>query len=224
MNGENKRELFPIRPEYLDYLKNDLRDLFEVFSGDERKIGALSDLLISKYSENHRAYHNLSHVFILYSYAADLKNQIADYESMRLAIWFHDAIYDPKSSLNEIESAALAVESLSELSYPLVAIEKVEKMILATQKHDASGLDADGKLFLDLDLGILGANPAVYFKYTKAIRAEYSFVPEDLYRAKRREILEAFLRRDFIYYTDKWRETHEFAARMNIENEIKELS
>lgn len=224
MNSETKREIFPIRPEHFDYLKNDLRNLLETFSGDARKIGGLTDLLISKYSETQRVYHNLSHVFNLLKNAADFKNQIDDYDIFRLAIWFHDAIYEPKSPTNEIESALLAVESLNELNFPQSKIEKVEKMILATQKHDASGLDADGKLFLDLDLGILSANRIVYYKYSKAIRAEYSFVPEDLYRAKRREILEAFLQREFIYYTEEWRGTHEWAARANIENEIKELS
>ncbi len=224
MSSENKREFFPIRPEYFDYLEKDLRDLFETISGDERKIGELTDLLISKYSENHRAYHNLSHVVYLIQNATNSEPRIEDDAAFRLAIWFHDAIYDPQSKTNEIESASLAVECLTELNFPQSKIEKIEKMILATQKHDASGLDDDGRLFLDLDLGILGANQVVYDKYSKAIRAEYSFVPEDLYRAKRREILEAFLEREFIYYTEEWRESRERAARFNIANEIKELS
>ena len=97
-------------------------------------------------------------------------------------------------------------------------------MILATQKHDAANLDDDGKLFLDLDLGILGAKPEVYKKYSQAIRKEYSFVPEDFYREKRREILRRFLHREFIYYTDEMRKLYEQPARVNIANEIKELS
>jgi predicted metal-dependent HD superfamily phosphohydrolase len=224
MSSENKSELFPIRPEYFDYLEKDLKDLFGTVSGDERKISELTDLLISKYSEKHRAYHNLSHVCNLIQNAADSETKIADDEAFRSAIWFHDAIYDPQSKTNEIESAALAVESLTRLDFPQSKIEKIEKMILATRKHDASELDDDGRLFLDLDLGILGANPVVYDKYSKAIRAEYAFVPEALYRAKRREILEAFLQREFIYYTEEWRESRESVARFNIANEIKELS
>jgi predicted metal-dependent HD superfamily phosphohydrolase len=48
-------------------------------------------------------------------------------------------------------------------------------MIRATEKHDSSSLDADGKLFLDLDLGILAAGTEVYKRYAEAIRQEYSF-------------------------------------------------
>ncbi|HEY8563492.1 MAG TPA: hypothetical protein VIL74_24145 [Pyrinomonadaceae bacterium] len=224
MTSENKPEIFPLRPEYYAYLENDLKGSLKTFSADERKVDELTGLLISKYSENHRAYHNLSHVFDLLRNAAASDTAIGDYESVRSAIWFHDVIYEPPSRTNEIESARLAVESLSDLNFPESMIEKVERMILATQRHDAAELDADGKLFLDLDLGILGANPVIYYKYSKAIREEYAFVPEDLYRVKRREVLEAFLERESIYYTEEWRESHEGTARANIANEIKALS
>ena len=97
-------------------------------------------------------------------------------------------------------------------------------MILATQKHDALGLNRDGKLFLDLDLGILGEEEEIYKKYSKAIRAEYSFAPESLYREKRRIILQSFLQRKYLYFTGEGRELFEERARFNIANEIKELS
>jgi predicted metal-dependent HD superfamily phosphohydrolase len=181
-------------------------------------------LLISKYSEKHRAYHNLSHINYLLRGAWAFGNTFHDYEAARLAVWFHDAIYEPKSKTNEIESAALAVKSLSELKVPKIKIEKVEKMILATQKHDAAALDEDGELFLDLDLSILGTTPSIYQKYAQAIRREYSFVPENLYREKRREVLRHFLQREFIYYTVEMREFYEEAAQINIANEIEELS
>ena len=58
----------------------------------------------------------------------------------------------------------------------------------------------------------------------EAIRKEYSFVPESLYRSERGKVLRSFLTREFIYYTRVMRESHEEAARINIENEIEELS
>jgi predicted metal-dependent HD superfamily phosphohydrolase len=224
MSSGNKYNFFSPSPERFAYLENGLKDLLGTFSEDARKIDEISHLLISKYSENHRVYHNLSHVYFLLHEAEECKSGISDYESVRLAIWFHDVIYDPQSKTNEIESAALAVEKLTELNFPNASMEKVERMILATEKHDAAGLDEDGKIFLDLDLGILCASHILYSRYSKAIRKEYSFVPVDLYREKRREVLEAFLQREFIYYTKVRRYYDEAFARENIANEIKELS
>lgn len=224
MVERSTKDYFSLRPESSAYLENDLGDLLKIFSGDQRKIGELIDLLISKHSENHRAYHNLSHVFSLLYKAETCETGIADDASLRLAVWFHDAVYDPQSQTNEIESAALAVESLTRLSVPEAKIEKVEKMILATRTHDALGLDEDGKLFLDLDLGILAADQDIYRRYANAIRREYSFVPEELYREKRREILARFLEREYIYFTAERRYSDEEPARSNIANEIEELS
>ncbi len=224
MSSQNVEEFFQSIKTDIARLKNDLRDLLGAISGDEAKQSKLLGLLITKYSEKHRAYHNLSHISLLLASAAEFRKKFADSESVRLAIWFHDVIYEPQSANNEAESAALAVESLAELGFPKEKIEKVERMILATQKHDAANLDWDGRMFLDLDLKILSIYPSAYKKYAQAIRAEYSFVPENLYRRERCKILQRFLQREFIYYTDEMRKTYEESARRNIANEIKDLS
>ena len=224
MDERNSQAFFPGGQTPTAELKSDLEKLLGKSSGDRAKIAETIDSLIAKYSEEHRFYHNLSHVRALLQNVEKFMGRLTDADSVRLAVWFHDAIYEPKSLNNETESAALAVAALTELEFPAEKIGKVESMILATQKHDAAGLDFDGRLFLDLDLGILGARAEIYKKYAQAIRAEYSFAPESLYREKRRLVMTSFLRREFIYYTDELRESHESAARFNIENEIKELS
>jgi len=227
MSNEKATEYFsPYKyKSMIPHQRAELGELLDTYSNDERKASEIADLLIAKYTEKHRIYHNLTHISALSGYFAGCL--LADEESVRLAVWFHDAIYDPTMSNNETESAALAVECLSELNFPSAKIERVKQMILATQTHDAQDLDEDGRLFLDADLGILGADAEVYKLYAQAIRMEYSFVPEALYREKRREILERFLEREFIYYTNgfrQFRQLKELVARANIANEIKELS
>jgi predicted metal-dependent HD superfamily phosphohydrolase len=224
MSDEKIREFFSCRPQRAADLREDLASSLASAAGDEQKTAEIAGLIVAQYSAGHRVYHNLSHVDALLENAENFKDQFADEEGVRLAVWFHDAVYEPRSASNEIESSRLAVESLAALNFPQEKIEKVEKMILATRTHDAAGLDADGELFLDLDLGILGADKNLYRRYAQAIREEYSFVPESLYRVKRREILESFLRREFIYYTAEMRASREEAARRNVANEIKELS
>jgi predicted metal-dependent HD superfamily phosphohydrolase len=224
MATKNGEAFFSLSRREVEVMTGKIIHLFWTFPGDKLLSSSLAVRLIEKYSEEHRFYHNLSHIRAMLTAAEKFKDKFADYDSIQLAVWFHDAIYEPQSATNEIESAALAVRSLSQLNVSAAKIEKVEKMILATQKHDAATLNADGRLFLDLDLGILGAQQEVYRRYAKAIRQEYSFVPENLYRERRREVLSEFLQREFIYYTHELRELLEERARTNIANEIKELS
>jgi predicted metal-dependent HD superfamily phosphohydrolase len=205
-------------------LENNLRFLLETSTKNHELVEELCVFLIDKYSEKHRAYHNLSHINALLTHAEKFKEKFADFESVQLAIWFHDVIYNSKRFDNEAESAKIAVEFLWKLNMPKIRIESVERMILATSKHNSKGLDFDGKLFLDLDLAILGQNEDVYQNYSNAIRREYSYVPWFLYKRSRRKILENFLQREFIYFTQEIQQDFETQARINLANEIKTLS
>lgn len=147
------------------------------------------------YTEPHRHYHTLDHI-------ADLlllleKHGVSDADAVKLAILFHDAVYDPSRQDNEAASANLAREQLTFLGFPLRPIAKVEHYILATQ-HGASlsaAEDADLQMLLDLDLSVLAAAPDRYRAYAQAIRQEYAAVPDALYRPGRRRVLEGFLAR-----------------------------
>ena len=203
-------------------LETELQTILQKYNSDKSLIGEITETLFTKYSEKHRTYHNLSHINYLLE---EVKNiQFEDFDSVFLAAWFHDLVYEPKKNDNEIESARIAVKMLSGLNLPADKIAKSEKIILATQTHSAENLDDDGKIFLDLDLSILGANPEIYQKYRRAIRQEYSHVSEDLYRQGRKRILKNFLKREVIFFTENLRQRFEKQARFNLANEIKELS
>lgn len=219
---KDNQKFFPVGESVILELESEFEILIGEFSNNAAQTKFLKEFLISKYSEKHRFYHNLSH--INYLLKASEKHNFTDLEAVKFVIWFHDVIYDPKSTKNEIESAEIARVKLTELGLVADKISKIEKIILATQKHDSAGLDDDGELFLDLDLSILGADSETYQKYQKAIQSEYSFVPWFLYKRARRKILENFLQREFIYFTDEIRQTIESIARLNIQQEIKELS
>jgi predicted metal-dependent HD superfamily phosphohydrolase len=210
--------------ELINLLKTRWLDLCLNLSCDEQIKISVFNSLVTLYSEPHRDYHNLKHIHNLLGWFEKFRINIIDFQTLGLAIWFHDVIYDPRRSDNEEQSANLAVGRLKYLKVLDRQTAMVRQMILATKTHDSTGLDCDGKLFLDLDLSILGADALAYQAYSRAIRKEYSFVPEPLYRNGRERVLQSFLSRKFIYLTDACREKFELQARENIKKEIVELS
>ena len=218
----NEKDFFQINRDGLEFLKVCWDKCLIPYSTNQKSEDIYKTLCVY-YSEKHRAYHNLSHIKSLFVLCEDFKSHIEDFSSVGFAIWFHDVVYNTKRSDNEEKSAELAEITLSDFNLPKEKIEKVCAMILGTKKHDARKLSDDTKLFLDFDLSILGADAATYYAYSQAIRKEYSWVFDFVYKRERKKILESFLERDFIYNTNEMRKRFEAQARANIENEMREL-
>jgi predicted metal-dependent HD superfamily phosphohydrolase len=187
-------------------------------------IESLFNSIVEYYSEKNRAYHNLSHIQSLLSLSESLSDKIQNPDALYFAIWFHDIIYDTKRSDNEEKSAEFAVDALASLGIPEQTIALAREMILATKHHRGADLSWDTKAFLDLDTSILGAPEEIYKEYGRAIRREYSWVPDFLYRKGRVKILNDFLGRERIYYTEEIASKYELQARQNIAAEVRALS
>ncbi len=153
----------------------------------------------------------------------EFKLDVNDYDSIILAIWFHDVVYDVRRSDNEEKSAEFAETFLNNISYDKLKIEKIKNLILKTKEHSKlyPNEDFDTKLFLDLDLSILGTDDETYKNYAKNIRKEYSFVPDEVYNNARAKILESFLKLEYIFKTENMRMLFEIQARVNIKSEIE---
>lgn len=186
---------------------------------DSRKI---LEEVIEKYSEPHRSYHNLSHIYSLLMMAEEYYDFIENPILFELSIWFHDLIYDPSRNDNEEKSAERAVELLS----PFLAdsfLENLKKMILSTIKHSPILKDHDNELFLDLDMSVLATEPEIYLQYTAAIRKEFNIFPDDIYQAGRKSVLQKFIAGDHIFMTDFFKENFEKQAIENIQNELARI-
>ena len=89
-------------------------------------------------------------------------------------MWFHDAIYDPKSSENEEKSAQLFDTFAGEMDLDGKVRDHVRGIIVDTIKHKCSRVDDEEykrvcEVFLDSDLSILGAEPDLYEEYAGLI-------------------------------------------------------
>jgi predicted metal-dependent HD superfamily phosphohydrolase len=179
--------------------------------------------LIRAYASPDRFYHNLTHIEDCLS-VFDQTNYLATHpEEVELAIWFHDSVYDTKRDDNEQKSAEWAESVISKAGLRREIAQRVSHSILAT-RHDLEITDTDAQVLVDVDLSILGKDPDIFWRYEVNIRKEYAWVPEDIFRQKRLEILRSFLARKHIYYHEKYREMFEARARMNIEQAIARLS
>ncbi len=221
---KHEQKFFRLSDEGVSILKERWKTLSSRYTKDESRSETIFNLLVQMYTEKHRSYHNLSHIDWLLALSDSMKDEIGDYDAIRFAVWFHDAVYNTRRNDNEEKSAEMSAASLEELAVPVVTASAVREMILATKHHHCENLSEDAKLFLDLDLSILGASEEVYRAYSEAIRKEYSWVPRFLYRRSRKKILDDFLRRERIFLTEDMRARFDLQARRNIKREIESLS
>jgi predicted metal-dependent HD superfamily phosphohydrolase len=195
--------------------------------------------IVAAYTQPARYYHNLNHIEHFLTILDRFTNPTIDRSlpvlqdpiSVSLAAWFHDFIYDSQASDNERQSANAAKELLTNIdvtndSSPrqiAQKIDRIQQLILATSSHQIAPNDPDMCIFLDADLAILGTDPVIYQAYSRAIRCEYSWVSDADYRVGRIRVLESFLERDRLYYTDILFDELESIARLNLKTEFTEI-
>lgn len=180
------------------------------------------DKLIAAWTEPHRHYHTLEHLqesLALFDEVSVLAEHPADVE---LALWFHDAVYDPGDENNELKSAYLAERAMTIAGSTKDEIGTIRRMILATRHHGRAETP-DEALLLDLDLAILGSIPARFDRYEDDIRKEFFAVPWAQYLAGRRRVLRGFQDRERIYRTDHFHGRFDQAARVNLARSLKRL-
>lgn len=179
--------------------------------------------LVACYSEPHRSYHTVQHLEECLRHLEGV-SALADHaDEVELALWFHDAIYDTTRKDNEKRSAEWARESVVAGGVSREKADRIYELILATT-HNAVPAGTDAEVLVDIDLGILGADAARFDDYEVQVREEYAWVPESLYRAARRKVLEGFLSREWIYSTPPFRSKHEARARENIARSLARLT
>lgn len=180
--------------------------------------------IIAAYSSPDRIYHNIKHLSEMSSFLKDYSHLLDRPAETILSLFFHDVVYDSKAKDNEKMSADLARSRLESLGLNKDAISLVENFVLSTINHSPVMEGADNALFLDADLSILGSVPEKYFAYARAIRQEYSWVPEQDYNHNRKAVLENFLNRSEIFFTEQVKQSLEKQARINIKGEIQILT
>ncbi len=208
----------------MHHLQHQWEKLLEMFGIEQAKAGTTFTAIVHMYSSPGRVYHTLEHIQAMLTWIDRLRDNALDLPTLQLACWFHDSVYDSSARDNEEQSATYAQRVLSDFALPPTTIAAVSQMILSTKTHQTEESNTDCHILLDADLAILGAPALDYDSYAQAIRQEYSWVAEAAYKTGRRQVLQAFLQRKRIYWTELIYAALEGQARENIHREIALLS
>ncbi|GAA2412409.1 HD domain-containing protein [Nonomuraea africana] len=197
-------------------------------AGRSEAAGAVGAELIARWSEPHRRYHTLDHLIAVLAAIDPLAPVAADPDAVRLAAWFHDAVYDGRPGWDEERSAQLAQARLPRCGLTADRVAEVARLVRLTATHDpdytegapasTAGRDANGAVLCDADLAVLAGDD--YDAYARAVREEYRHVPDDLFRAGRAQVLRRLLAAPRLYRTALAHDLWEARARANLTAEL----
>ena len=178
----------------------------------------------SAYAGPHRHYHDERHLDDCL-WHLDQVHGLSERERrlLRWALLWHDAVYDPRRSDNEAQSAELAFNELTACNLEESTAREVARLILLTKGHRVEDNDGLGALMVSIDLSILGSDEDRYRGYVSGVRQEYAHVADDAWRAGRSTVLERLLAAEPLFPDARFRERFEEQARRNMEQELKAL-
>ncbi|MGW7270448.1 HD domain-containing protein [Streptomyces sp. NPDC054864] len=182
-----------------------------------------ADNLLARWAEPQRRYHTTAHLAAVLDHIDVLEEHAEEPDLVRLAAWFHDAVYAPDRSENEERSARLAERALQESGLTPAATAEVARLVRLTVTHDPADGDHNGETLCDADLAILAAAPDAYAAYAAAVREEYAFVPDEDFRAGRAAVLRQLLALPRLFRTPHGAAEWEGPARENLATELQLL-
>ncbi|MGW2224375.1 HD domain-containing protein [Streptomyces formicae] len=183
-----------------------------------------AERLLARWAEPQRRYHTTDHLAAVLDHIDVLEEHADDPELVRLAAWFHDAVYAPDRSENEERSARLAERALTEAGLSDRAVAEVARLVRLTVTHDPADDDRNGEALCDADLAILASPPDTYAAYAAAVREEYGFVPDEAFRSGRAEVLRQLLSLPRLFRTPYGTANWETPARENLTTELDLLA
>ena len=207
-----------------------MRHLAEAWLRATAAVGAHGDVagaganLLGRWTEPHRRYHDLAHLDAVLRNVDALAGEAEGADDVRLAAWFHDAVYDPTARDNEARSALLAATVLSGLRVPDPCTGEVVRLVTLTATHDPGEGDRNGAVLCDADLAVLAGTEAAYVGYTDAVREEYAHLDDATFRSGRAAVLRSLLDRPALFRTEHGRTTWEGPARANVTAELSRLA
>lgn len=184
-------------------------------------IEVLNQLLLL-YAEPHRHYHTLGHIQHCLHEFDHASTFMDDPDAVELALWFHDAIYVSGAKDNERRSADLFREYSQKPTDPVLQ-QRIDDLIMATT-HSEAPRQRDEQFIMDIDLSSFGLPWEAFMRDGLRIRAEFPHLEDQDYYSGHLRFLRRLHNRPSFFFTDRFRQRYEHAARENIRRLIADLS
>lgn len=196
--------------------------------GIEKPTMPLLSQLVTAWSAPNRRYHTLRHLQECLQLLERWGKDAAARHEVGIALWFHDAVYEPQRDDNEDKSARWAAKALKDLGVAEDKVRRIGKLIRATRhvppSATARAVRVDGlDLMLDIDLAILGSDRARFEEYERQVRLEYRHVADEAFARSRADFVEALLGASPLYRTEIARSELESSARENLKRSLRTL-
>lgn len=206
-----------------DALESETERLQQIWDDTLRDQAEIGTRVIARYAEPHRRYHGLLHLAAVQDRIGEFAVADHDLFLVRLAGFYHDAIYDiPTRELtNEEASARLSIRELSRAGLEQEDLNEIARLVRLTATHVPGSRDPNGELLCDADLAVLGGSPEAYEHYVAQVREEYAHVPRLDFIRGRFQILRELSARD-LFHTPRGRRLNE-RARFNLVAECRQL-
>ena len=204
---------------YHDFLFNCTHFLRYQLNMKEDIASVVAKTLLNRMLSNELHYHTPIHILSIFLFA---QYHVIDLEPWeRLAIWFHDAIYDSaaKSGMNEAQSSAFMRAVLPDghdVTNPM--INHAAKAIFSTGDHQIADVDKKFHLIMDLDMCNFAWEASGYMACSESILKE--FVPKVMTKRAffnaRRRYVDNMLKKGSFYRTNFFKERFESNVKSNL--------
>ena len=165
------------------------------------------------YSDPVRHFHTAEHVSDCLVHFDNVAAMLLDRDAVELALWFHDAIYEPGAADNERRSAKLFVARTAGVDDLLR--RRVCALVLAT-RHAGHVQGHDRRFMVDIDLAGFGAPWDEFMAKGTELRNEYAAQSDECYYAAQLLFLKRLRERRQFFTTAYFRDRYEATAQENL--------
>ena len=182
----------------------------------------IAETLLGFYSESERFYHTFKHIEFCLGLFDQVKGQCNDADSLELAIWFHDAVYNFPLVENEKLSADYFME-VSDGFFSEELRQKIYSLVIVTD-HKTLTANTDQKILVDIDLSSFGLPWERFIADGENVRRELSYLNEDDFYRQQIGFMKQLTAGKHFYKTPWFQDQFESTARANISEYLQLLS
>lgn len=183
--------------------------------------------IVDSYDEAGRHYHDRAHLGSVLHHLDWAKENVTEtqglfdpekqklFDTVELALWYHDVVYNPKAQDNEAQSRNRLLTEARQLGIAEDVAKEAAALVDVTARHMTARGRAEN-IMVDCDLASLGETPTAFMRNNANIRKEYAHVPAPLFTVGQNKIMGAFLKEKRIYKTEAFYRCYEEQARKNL--------